>query len=567
VTDFTTSLDFTTGRDFATAMAIQADGKIVAAGTSNFQSLNSNFALVRYEIDGALDAGFGTGGVVTTDLSGDIDNLYAMAIQPDGKIVAVGDSTVAGLDYAVVRYLPDGSLDPLFGTGGIVGTDLGTAFDSARDVAIQADAKILVGGTHGLVRYNPDGSLDGTFGSGGIVSGDLGVMLLLTDEKILVARPYVVSRYNQDGSLDTTFPTFLSQVKALAVQPDDKILVVGADSQNVLVVRYDSSGSWDTGFGVGGIATIGRIVVAGSDSGELAVLRLEADGAVDTTFGSDPPPGVMELPFHVVGHATAYDVAIQADGRIVAAGGTSDGSDWQFVAVRLALATCGNGVQEPGETCEDGNLTDGDSCDSNCTPTGCGNDIQTAGEECDDGNTVSGDCCDAACQIPVCTRAAEKTQLLLKRGNHDDKDKLQFKWLKGDATSQSEFGDPTASTPYQVCLRADDELVLDARIAPSKTCYGKPCWKALSSKGYKFLDKSKRNDGITFMLLKGSTAAKSLVKVKGQGSNLSLFTALPLAEPVTLQVVQGDTGLCFEGSYSGAQISDNDDSNFKAKTP
>jgi cysteine-rich repeat protein len=77
-----------------------------------------------------------------------------------------------------------------------------------------------------------------------------------------------------------------------------------------------------------------------------------------------------------------------------------------FAAMVLAVlaaggahaAVCGDGVVEPPELCDDGNLVDGDGCDSNCTPTGCGNGIVTAGEECDDGNRVSGDCCSATCQ-------------------------------------------------------------------------------------------------------------------------------------------------------------------------
>jgi cysteine-rich repeat protein len=85
------------------------------------------------------------------------------------------------------------------------------------------------------------------------------------------------------------------------------------------------------------------------------------------------------------------------------------------------VATCGDGVVQPPEVCDDGNLVDGDSCDSNCTPTGCGNGIVTKGEECDDGNTVSGDCCSATCvdenRPPEC-RAAEASPAQLWPPNH-----------------------------------------------------------------------------------------------------------------------------------------------------
>lgn len=73
------------------------------------------------------------------------------------------------------------------------------------------------------------------------------------------------------------------------------------------------------------------------------------------------------------------------------------------------VAECGNGLVEAPEACDDGNLVDGDGCDSNCTPTGCGNGVVTIGEECDDGNTVPGDCCSALCvsenQPPTCSEA------------------------------------------------------------------------------------------------------------------------------------------------------------------
>src|SRR5215831_20596401 len=79
------------------------------------------------------------------------------------------------------------------------------------------------------------------------------------------------------------------------------------------------------------------------------------------------------------------------------------------LVARAQGAVCGDGVVQAPELCDDGNLVDGDGCDSNCTPTGCGNGIVTAGEECDDGNLVSGDCCSAQCMNenhpPVCDGA------------------------------------------------------------------------------------------------------------------------------------------------------------------
>src|SRR5262245_33343563 len=123
----------------AAALAIQPDGKIVAAGSAWFAA-----ALARYNRDGSLDATFGEGGRVTTDFSVYAEFITALAIQPDGKIVAAGqsvqlnplfDSPVNGL---LARYNSDGSLDPTFGTGG----KLTTRF-LYEAIAIQRDGKII----------------------------------------------------------------------------------------------------------------------------------------------------------------------------------------------------------------------------------------------------------------------------------------------------------------------------------------------------------------------------------------------------------------------------------------
>ena len=156
-------------------MALQSDGKIVVAGTHSL-----NFALARFNRDGSLDRTFGRDGTLITDFGGN-DWCTGLAIQADGKLVAAGD-TENGWDFALARYDPDGSLDPAFGMGGMVTTDLGSPVRGG-DVAIQPGGKILIagfvwpplgegGGDFALVRYQPDGAPDETFGSGGIVATD-----------------------------------------------------------------------------------------------------------------------------------------------------------------------------------------------------------------------------------------------------------------------------------------------------------------------------------------------------------------------------------------------------------
>ncbi len=154
---------------------------------------------------GDLDVTFGGTGIITTDFFGDTDNATAVAVQPDGKVVAAGwvqsgpDTTTA--DFAVARYLSDGTLDPEFGTGGMVTCDFAGSTDLGHAVAIQSDGKIIVAGealsgaqnSFALVRYNDDGSIDTTFGN--------------------------------EGKVLTPFSDRDSRAYEIVVQPDQKIVV------------------------------------------------------------------------------------------------------------------------------------------------------------------------------------------------------------------------------------------------------------------------------------------------------------------------------------------------------
>src|SRR5437667_8663164 len=125
---------------YASDVALQADGKIIAAGTvfvdfNPGESSNTDFALARYNPDGSLDTTFGDGGTVTTDFLGNEDDAFSVLIQPDGKIVAVGSANnpATYYDFAAVRYLSDGTIDTTFGVAGKVSTDFGVAgFDRAH---------------------------------------------------------------------------------------------------------------------------------------------------------------------------------------------------------------------------------------------------------------------------------------------------------------------------------------------------------------------------------------------------------------------------------------------------
>ncbi len=206
------------------------DGKIVVAGTSHNGS-NNDFALVRYNTDGSLDTSFDTDGMVTTDF-GSADTGSALVIQPDGKIILVGESNSPGnFDFTVARYDTDGSLDHGFGTNRVVYTDFGFLHDRAYAVALQSDGKIVVAGYARANSTTP-------------VNNDI-----------------AVARYNTDGSPDTSFDTdgklttdigsAQDQAYGIAIQSDGKIVVVGYSKNNTVdydftVIRYNTDGSLDT---------------------------------------------------------------------------------------------------------------------------------------------------------------------------------------------------------------------------------------------------------------------------------------------------------------------------------
>jgi uncharacterized delta-60 repeat protein len=349
----------------AAAVAIQSDGKIITVGTAlDPVGALFDFALARYNTDGSPDTNFGTGGKVLTRVSEGGRTAsgtfgLAVAIQLDGKIVAAGQSSNGvNSDFALVRYNSDGSLDTGFGTGGKVTTHFGGLldFDAASAVAIQSDGKIVAaGGTAGgaavLVRYTMDGSLDVGFGTAGKVIAPIAManaVAIQSDGKIVAAEVAALVRYNSDGSLDVGFGTggtvtiSSGGANAVALQADGKIVAVGHSNcgfgcGDFTLVRYNSDGSLDAGFGSGGAVTTsispeddggnavalqadGKIVVAGQSGNSVdfnfALARYDTDGSLDSGFGTG---GKVITP----AGSGAGSLVIQSDGKLVAAGGAA----------------------------------------------------------------------------------------------------------------------------------------------------------------------------------------------------------------------------------------------------
>lgn len=380
---------FNEATGFLRALARQADGKLVATGTYAKNS-STNILLLRYRPDGSLDPAFGSNGVVVTDIAnGSRDDTNTLALQADGKIVVGGTMNRTGdfdgdIDFLIARYDDTGSLDSSFGGGdGVFILDLGYGSEGVMSLALHADGKMVAAGyvnpgfdadAHfAVLRLLPDGSLDPAFGSGGVVitdftppgagtfAADIGTaMQLQPDGKIVVAgnsfvgtaatQTFALARYATDGSLDPTFgvggkvvhrfsQTFL-YLHAIVLQRDGKIVASGVNVRNLIsswvITRYQPDGTPDAGFGRAGVILLpyqGRaqaialqedkgILVAGNaslrtGSSDFGLVRLTPAGAVDPAFGHGNAPVLTDF-------AGSFDtpraIAIQPDGRIVLAG-------------------------------------------------------------------------------------------------------------------------------------------------------------------------------------------------------------------------------------------------------
>ena len=246
----------------AADIAIDTNDRIVIAGTSG-----DDIVLRRFEAGGGTDGSFGTAGIASTDFGYYVTIATAVAIQSDGKILVAGREN-SNSWFALARYTAAGVLDTGFNGSGKVTTAVGSA-SGAYAVAIQPDGKIVAGGFSGppditqkfaLVRYNPDGTPDGAFGTAGSVTttpphqcggNAITAVAIQVDGKIVVAGyacRSVVTRYLQGGTLDPVFPVVETNSglhRAVALQPDGKIVAVGTASE-----WLNATNSWNHYFGI-----------------------------------------------------------------------------------------------------------------------------------------------------------------------------------------------------------------------------------------------------------------------------------------------------------------------------
>lgn len=404
-----------TGVDAAFGVALQPDGKIIAAGEADRE-----FALARYKPDGRLDRTFSGDGLVRTRSPGPA-GASSVTVQPDGKILVAGE---ADGDFALLRYQPNGVPDLSFSEDGEATADFGGR-DQALALALQPDGRVVLGGytenessrrSFALARFNPDGSLDATFSGDGKLVSDVftaSEVALQPDGRIVAGGTsfgdFLAARYLPDGTPDPSFSddgTATADIGEfdegtdLTLQPDGKIVVTGWSGRfpvDFALARFNPQGTLDPSFSGDGTVAIdlggedqpfavavqpdGRIVIAGMTfeqnfpppppgttapfpppSADFGLARFNPDGSLDASFAGD---GTLNTDF-MTQHDAAFDAALQPDGRrIVLAGAT--GSDFNFfpLAVTGKFALARYELEDGSPDADaDGTLDPGDRCPS-----------------------------------------------------------------------------------------------------------------------------------------------------------------------------------------------------------
>lgn len=354
--------------DFATCVAVQSDGKIVVGGYTNASGTGTDLLLLRYNTNGTLDTSFGDGGRILYNITTD-EQVAAVAIQPDGKIILVGTIFIGSSpDFCAIRFKKDGSPDATF-KGGSSGFYSFGGNDFATSVALQKDGKIVIGGytntnvnDFALVRLLPDGTFDNTFDTDGKVTINAGsddraaAVKIQSDGKILVAGTtvtgsdnFILARLNSNGTPDLPFGgsntgrinnSFgdTDVVTSMVLQPDGKAILAGYSNagpginNDFALARYNTDGTQDLSFGVDGelltdIATDtsdrafaaalqpdGRIVLAGQSGSDFAAARYNLFSRADARIGAKSSANSGNNVYNTTGASQSLNVSVPKGG-------------------------------------------------------------------------------------------------------------------------------------------------------------------------------------------------------------------------------------------------------------
>ena len=348
--------DFNGQKDILTAATLQKNGNIVLAGYTQKDTLIS-FAVARYNSNLNIDNSFSEDGKLTTDFNADKNFINDVAVQNNGKIIALGytDNNINKFT-AIAKYDIDGMLDNSFADNGKLIENIIQGSTKYNSIAVQNDGKIVTAGStlqnkntaFALARYMSNGKLDDKFAAGGKQINDFGFtnnyinsIALQNDGKIIAGgssnNSFALARYNQNGSLDNTFGNFGLQkdsfgranyIKSISIQSDGKILAGG----NVLA-RYNINGTLDKSFNGKGylnntfsdvdgfnctaiaVQTNGDIITLGNYFDAPLVTKYLPNGQIDSTFGFNGSTKIEGID-----HEVGQSLSIQSDGKIVVGG-------------------------------------------------------------------------------------------------------------------------------------------------------------------------------------------------------------------------------------------------------
>lgn len=323
--------NFGTGDDRATTVVVQSDGKILMAGVSH-NGTDQDAAFVRYNADGTLDTGFGTGGKVSVNFSGN-ESIQSLALQSDGKIVGVGTTNVGGAspDLLFIRLTTSGALDTTFSGDGVAALSSSVPI-YGNTVGIQSDGAIVAGAEwhngvnydFGIARMTSAGALDTTFNGTGYRLLNFGSqdgvydLKIQSDGNIVAAGYYANATPNFDFAIIRLLPTGALDPAFAGGSARAVPFGTGHDTPHGMAIQSD-----------------GKIVIAGDyvngASRDLAIARLNTDGSLDTTFDGD---GKAVVPIASTAEQREH-VAVQSDGKIVIVASASNGTDSDFLLVRL----------------------------------------------------------------------------------------------------------------------------------------------------------------------------------------------------------------------------------------
>lgn len=192
--------------------------------------------------------------------------------------------------------------------------------------------------------------------------------------------------------------------------------------------------------------------------------------------------------------------------------------------------TCGNGTTEPGETCDDGNTDDGDTCPANCTGSGC-----PAAPA-------------VGCRTPV---VSGRSSLTIDDRADDRRDRIRWRWSKGQATTKAEFGDPFVTDGYQLCLYDNGGLVAETTAPPGDVCNTRrpdACWHE-KRRSFTYRDVDLTPAGVRTLVMTEGQDGRAKIDLRGRGPLFSMPNLAALASPVTVQLANS-SGLCWEAVYS-----------------